>query len=144
MGQGDIFKNVHFNSIYKLAGWALAVKPFSWECHRTSLIRNQHWLKHWLGAVRQRNVIRSHVDPDLSPYGFTRPRWVKSYSVFKKPCLVAIFARISSERRDPVHNLYGYISNAIICCFASYRKIPVIFKSKIQCTGHNWWLVSNC
>ena len=32
------------------------------ECRRNSQIRNQHWFRRWLGAVRQQAIISSSAD----------------------------------------------------------------------------------
>ena len=40
-----ILKALFSNSIYRLIVLALALKSISGECHRTSLIRNQHWFR---------------------------------------------------------------------------------------------------
>ena len=34
------------------------------ECHKTSLIRSQHWFRWWLGAVRQQTITWANVDQD--------------------------------------------------------------------------------
>ena len=34
---------IQFPNWFRIAAWALAVKLLSCECHRTSLIRSQHW-----------------------------------------------------------------------------------------------------
>ena len=41
------------------------MKSLSWKCHRTLLIRSQHWFRQWLGAVRQQAITWSNVDPEL-------------------------------------------------------------------------------
>ena len=39
------------------------VKLVSGKCHRTSVMRNQHW--YWLGAIRQQAITCAIVDADL-------------------------------------------------------------------------------
>ena len=41
------------------------MKWFSGECHRTSLIRIQHWFRQWLDAVRQQAISWTNVNWDL-------------------------------------------------------------------------------
>ena len=53
------------NALYKTVLLALTAKFLSEECHRTSLMRNQHWFRKWLGAVRRQAIIRANVDRDL-------------------------------------------------------------------------------
>ena len=36
-----------------------------YECHWASLMISQHWLRQWLGAVRQQAITWANVDPDL-------------------------------------------------------------------------------
>ena len=35
------------------------------ECHRTSLMINQHWFGKWLSAIRQQAITWANVNPDL-------------------------------------------------------------------------------
>ena len=48
-----------------MSAWTLTVKLISGECHRSSLMRSQHWLRLWLGVVRQQAITWANVDPDL-------------------------------------------------------------------------------
>ena len=41
------------------------MKFLSGEYHNTSLIISQHWLRQWLGAVKQQAITWANVDPDL-------------------------------------------------------------------------------
>ena len=42
------------------------VRVFLWaECHRTLLMVSQHWFWLWLGAIRQKAITWTKVDPDL-------------------------------------------------------------------------------
>ena len=62
----DILKVWLPNSLYRIADWALAVKLLqdltnaTGECHRTSLIGSQHYVR--LYAVRQRTLSGADVD----------------------------------------------------------------------------------
>ena len=58
--------NIRFlNSFFWIVAWALAVKSLSSECHRNSLMRRQHWLRWWLGAIRQLAITWANVDQDI-------------------------------------------------------------------------------
>ena len=59
-----ILKEYFSNSLYRTVAWALAVKLLSDECHRTSLMRSQHWFKWCFGAVRHQAITWANVDPD--------------------------------------------------------------------------------
>ena len=41
------------------------MKLSSDECHKTLLMKSQHWFRLWLGAVRQQAITWANVDPDL-------------------------------------------------------------------------------
>ena len=44
MGEEAVISKVSFsNSLYRRETWVLAVELLSGECHRTSLMRSQHW-----------------------------------------------------------------------------------------------------
>ena len=63
---GSNFKSMIFKLIIQtVLAWALAVKLLSGKYHRTLLMRNQHWFRLWLGAIRQQAITWSNVDPVL-------------------------------------------------------------------------------
>ena len=47
------------------SSWSLTVKLLSDECHRTSLMINQHRFRLWFGAIRHQTITWANVDPDL-------------------------------------------------------------------------------
>ena len=47
-----------------MAGASLVKLP-SDECHCSLLMIRQHWIRWWLGAVRQQAITWANVDPDL-------------------------------------------------------------------------------
>ena len=63
-----IFKTYFLNSLHRIIMWTFAVHLLSCECHRTSLMRSQHWFRQWLGAIRQQAIIWANLDPDLYPH----------------------------------------------------------------------------
>ena len=54
-----------FQTIYIIIAWALTVNFLTGKYHRMSLMKNQHWFRHWLGATRQQAITCTNVDPDL-------------------------------------------------------------------------------
>ena len=83
---GRNFKSIFSNS---LTAGALAVKLFSSKCHRTLLMTSQHWVRKWLGAIRQQAITCANVDPDLCRHmvslGHNELR-----GVLDSPCLLCI------------------------------------------------------
>ena len=53
-----------------------ATKLLSDKCHSTSIMRSQHWLRWWPGAIRQQAI--TWWPRSMSPYGVTGPQWVKA------------------------------------------------------------------
>ena len=51
--------------IFKLVASTLAVKLLPGECHRTSLMRSQHWFRYWFAVARQQAITWASVDPGL-------------------------------------------------------------------------------
>ena len=45
--------------------WSVLVTLLSGECYITPLMINQHWLRWWLGAVRQHAITWANIDQDL-------------------------------------------------------------------------------
>ena len=63
-----VISKVQFRNLsHKIVVWALAVKFISGECHRTSLMRSQHWFMSWLGAIRHQVI----HEPVLTKIYFT-------------------------------------------------------------------------
>ena len=60
-------------SLHTVLAFTLDVNLLWGECHTTTLIRNRHWFKWWLGTARQQAITRTNVD-SISPSGVTRPR----------------------------------------------------------------------
>ena len=54
-----------------------------WMCHRTSLMRSQHWIRRWLSAINQATRHYTQTPPPpispraMSPYDITGSQWVK-------------------------------------------------------------------
>ena len=71
-----ILKVLFSNLYFRIIPWAFTVKLLSGECHRTSLMKSQHWFSQWLGAPRQQAITWTKVDSDLSLNFITRPQWV--------------------------------------------------------------------
>ena len=86
--------------------WAFRMELPLGECHKTSLMISQHWLRYWLGAIRQQAITWINDDPDIYHhmaqvmawcrqasghylsqwwprsiplYGTTRPQWVNCH-----------------------------------------------------------------
>ena len=59
------FRNPLYNLLYWTTTWVLTMKFLSGECYRTSLMRNKHWFRWWLGAIRQQAITLTSVEPDL-------------------------------------------------------------------------------
>ena len=64
-GCGSTFTRVCFKLILWLTSWSFPVKLVLGECHRTLLMKSQHWPRYWLGAISQQAITWSNVDPDL-------------------------------------------------------------------------------
>ena len=59
-GTHDILEVTFSKSSYRIVAWALEMKLLCRECHRTPLMRNQHWL--WLGDARKKAFF-ANCDP---------------------------------------------------------------------------------
>ena len=83
---GNNFKSNAFrNLIFRIVAWTFSVILLSGECHRTSLMRSQHWIRQWLGAIRQQAITWANIDLVLWSH-ITRPHWVNylfSRQIFK-------------------------------------------------------------
>ena len=87
-----------------LPHWKLLFKLHSGECHKTSLLPCQHWLRQWLGAIRQQTITWANLDTalcchmaSLNPLGkFVCCWWGGSEKVncvkFMKTLLVILFS----------------------------------------------------
>ena len=53
------------DSNFKSIIFIIQSSSLSGEWHRSSLMRNQHWFRKWLGAVRQQAIAWAIVDRDL-------------------------------------------------------------------------------
>ena len=51
----------------KMSPFDDVIMLLSRECHRTSLMRSQHWFREWLGAIRHQAITWTNVDPNLCP-----------------------------------------------------------------------------
>ena len=58
--------------------WAFLVKLLSGEGHQTPLMKNEHHLRWWLGAIRQQAITWANDDPDLCCHMVTQPQWVNN------------------------------------------------------------------
>ena len=102
----------------------MIVKLPSDECHWTLLMISQHWLRWWLGAVRQQAITWANFDPDLSHHmaslgpnelKFTSTaceitlRWMPQNTLDNKSTLVEVMA---------CHwpNVVPYL-----CCYMTYH-----------------------
>ena len=85
MGDVEVILTVEFlKSLYRIVTWAiqwaLAVKLLSGACHKTTLMRSQHWLFRWLSnGLLPSHYVSSCWCRFMLPYGITRP-WVKKDS----------------------------------------------------------------
>ena len=67
-GMEVILKEWFSNALDRSMPWAFLMKLLGGEFRRTPLIASQHWIRWWLGAVRQQAITWFIVDPDLYPH----------------------------------------------------------------------------
>ena len=121
---GSNSNSIISNSLYKAVAWALYVTLFSRDCHRTSLMINQHWFRRWLGAVRHQAITWTNVNSELCHHmtSLSRNEIIKSIAVEKMklhPVLLnrCIYAEMphcilqisSKTTKPPIHVSYIFM-----------------------------------
>ena len=69
MARSNCTQSTHWpqrnNSFYELISWVSSTKLVLGKCHRIQLMKSQHRLRYWLGAIRQQAITLANVDQDL-------------------------------------------------------------------------------
>ena len=138
LGDVAIILKVSFlKSLHRIVAWALALKLLSCECHRSPLMRSQHWFREWFGAVRQQTITWVIVGPVLCRHmaslghnDFPEARWQYMRQWIGSP-LVQIMACRLFGAKPLSEPMLGY------CQLDPWEQTSVEFRSKYK-IFHSW------
>ena len=108
----NFFKVWFSNLLYRIVAWALPMKLFSGECHRTSQDVNNTDSGNGFLPPGNKSLHEQWWPRSMSPYGITRPQWVNDFFYYNSNLTSISFFLLWAQ----TSNIKWFMSSYVLLC----------------------------